>query len=68
MMLLCECDFLDGFCGLTMPVAVYDVLSTVRGDDENSDLFIVHKDHMAGEEEIQREGEWVLVRAASERG
>lgn len=63
-MMHCECDFRDGFRGLTMPVSVYDTLSAVRGDDEDRDLFIVHRDHTASEQEIAREGEWLLVRAA----
>ena len=60
---VCECDYRTGFCGLTMPSEVYDVLSNGQracGDD----LYIVHEDHAAGEEEIAREGDWLLVRAA----
>lgn len=67
-MFVCECDFRDGFCGLTMPVSVYDTLSNIRADTDDrddSDLYIVHEDHAAGEQEIAREGEWVLVQAAT---
>ena len=61
-MFLCECDK-PTFCGKTMPKEVYDALKDLAGGAY--DLYIVHRDHIAENDvEIQREGEWVLVREA----
>lgn len=60
-MYLCECG--GKFCGQFIPTSTYHGLSSKQ--DEND--YIVYKDHVAADEkEIQREGDWVLVRA--ERG
>lgn len=55
-MMLCECAS-ERFCGLTLPKETYRILDTIRGNDENCDLYIVHKDHVADGQELAREGE-----------
>jgi hypothetical protein len=46
-----------------MSVEVYDTLKASQ-PEHGDDYYIVHRDHVeADDREIQREGDWVLVRA-----
>ena len=57
---LCECGY-EGFCGKTVPAPIYDILSEAQMSGDN--LYVVHVDHVSdGDAEIQREGDYVLVR------
>lgn len=63
-MFICECGYGEN-CNRRMPVEVYDTLKAFQ-PEHGDDYYIVHKDHIeAGDREIQREGEWVLVRVAA---
>ncbi len=57
----CECDYRGTPCGKVIKTASYLALSQHERDLED-DLFIIHEDHLAGEAEVRRHGDCVLVR------
>lgn len=57
----CECDYRGKPCNKIIHPLFYDALSK-RQRQLGDGLYVVHEDHLAGEVEIEREGDCILVR------
>lgn len=60
----CECDYRGTPCNKIINPLFYEALSKQRRELGDG-LYVVHEDHLAGEVEMEREGDCVLVRATT---